>query len=224
MPTRFSFHASNEKMKRQFQLQIKQPLQASYNIGMGDNAYIWNAQSTELEVVRWGFIPHWAKEETVGDNLITTRATGIATRLSFRMPIRQKRCIVFADSYYEWKKEGKDRKPYRIHLKNNELMAMAGVWETWEAPNGKQIKTFAIITTPANEAASTIGAAEMPAILMTAESRTLWLAEETPLRTALDLLQSVDSDMIDIYPIVEDVNDITNNYPDLHKPWVAPQA
>lgn len=218
MLTRFSFHASNEKMKRQFQLQIKQPLQASYNIGAGDNAYVWTNVTDQPEIIRWGFIPHWAKEASVGDNLLTTKAAGIATRLSFRMPIRQKRCIVFADSYYEWKKEGREKSPYRVHLQNNELLAMAGVWQIWQNVKGEAIKTFALITTVPNTDLTAIGASEMPAILMTNEERNTWLSEETPLRTALELLQPLDENMLEIYAIVEDVNDIENNYPELHKP------
>lgn len=218
MLTRFSFHASNEKMKRQFQLQIKQPLQASYNIATGDNAYVWTNVSEQLEIIRWGFIPHWAKEASVGDNLLTTKAAGIATRLSFRMPIRQKRCIVFADSYYEWKKEGRAKKPYRVQLNNNELMAMAGVWETWQNAKGEEIKTFALITTEPNADLAPLGTGEMPAILNTNEQRKIWLSEGTPLRTALNLLQPLEDNTLEIYAIAEEVNDTTNNYPELHKP------
>ena len=91
MPTRFSFSASNEKMKRQFNLDIKKDLQQSFNIGPTQNAYVLTNKTTELQIFRWGLIPHWAKEESVGTNLINAKAEGIGAQLSFRLPIRQRR-------------------------------------------------------------------------------------------------------------------------------------
>ncbi len=212
MPIRFSFHASNQKMKRQFNLMIKEELQASYNIGAGQNAYVLTNQSDNIEIFRWGLIPHWAKEETT--NLIHARAEGIATKLSFRMPIRQKRCIVFADSYYMWKKEGKEKIAYRVHLPNNELMAFAAVWDIWERPNKTFLKTFAMISVAANAELTALGGTRMPVVLDTNEKQEKWLGE-SDLKTVLDLLEPLDSQLL-IYPVLDDVLDLNNNYPELH--------
>lgn len=214
MATRFSFYASNEKMKRQFNLNIKNNLQASYNIGAGQNAYVLTNQSSEIQIFRWGLIPHWAKEEST--NLIQATAEGIASKLSFRMPIRQKRCIVFADSYYEWKKDGREKRPYRVLLNNNELLAFAGVWDIWESPNKKFIKTFSLITVRANDVIYDLGVQRMPVILDTKEKQETWLAESS-LDTVRQLLQPIDNEILQTYPISKEVDDITNNYPDLHK-------
>lgn len=218
MPTRFSFHASNERMKRQFQLATKKKLQASYNIAGGDNAYVLTNESDDLQIFRWGFIPHWAKEATVGDNLTTTQAAGIATKLSFRMPIRQKRCLIFADSYYEWEKDGRAKKPYRVHLHNQELMAMAGVWDSWKGSDNKIIHTFALITVPPSAELQAIGAANMPAVINDKAEREAWLGD-TALPVVLGLLRPLEAGALEIYPIAEQVNDTANNYPDLHKLW-----
>lgn len=217
MPTRFSFSASKEKMKRQFNLDIKKDLQQSFNIGATQNAYVLTNESLDLQIFRWGLIPHWAKDQSVGTNLINAKAEGIASQLSFRLPIRQRRCLVFADSYYEWQKNGRTAQPYRVQLSTGDLMAFAGVWDIWGAPNGQAYKTFSIITTPANAKLQSLGVSRMPAIIEAGEKCTQWLGEES-LSNALDLLESFDDTLMDFYPVDEAVNHVENNYPELHKP------
>lgn len=217
MPTRFSFSASKEKMKRQFNLDIKNELQQSFNIGANHNAYILTNQSLEMQIFAWGLIPHWAKDKSVGTNLITAQVEGIASKLSFRLPIRQRRCLIFADSYYEWKKDGRETQPYRIQLNNGELMTFAGVWDVWVDNKNELFKTFSIITTPANDDLKKIGIARMPAIIMTGAERARWLGEQS-LTTTLNLIQPLPNTTLDIYPISKEVDSLENNYPELHKP------
>jgi len=217
MPTRFSFSASKEKMKRQFNLDIKKELQQSFNIGANQNAYILTNESLELQIFRWGLIPHWAKDKAVGTNLINAKLEGIGSQLSFRLPIRQRRCLVFADSYYIWRKEGRDTQPYRVQLNTGDLMTFAGVWDVWLDQNGQSYRTFSIITTPANDKLQKLGVTRMPAIIETGAERTQWLGEQS-LPNALDLLTTLEDNLIDFYPVSEAVNSLDNNYPELHKP------
>ncbi len=217
MPTRFSFSASKEKMKRQFNLDHKSPLQQSFNIGAAQNAYVLTSEQAELQVYRWGLIPHWAKDKKVGENLITAQVEGISSKLSFRLPIRQRRCLVFADSYYWWQKDGREHQPYRIQLASNDIMTFAGVWDTWEDTNGEPLTTFSIITTPANAYLSEIGAARMPAIMGGNTERQTWLHSDQ-LAPALELLTPFQSAPLEAYPIAEAINSLENNYPELHKP------
>lgn len=217
MPTRFSFSASKEKMKRQFNLEIKKDLQQSFNIGATQNAYILTNQSLELQIFGWGLIPHWAKDKSVGTNLINAQVEGIASKLSFRLPIRQRRCLVFADSYYEWTKEGRETQPHRIQLTNGELMTFAGVWDIWVDGNNELFKTFSIITTPANDKLKELGIARMPAIIASGAERARWL-EEQSISTTLNLIKPLTDITLDIYPISKAVDSLSNNYPELHKP------
>ncbi|BDS14407.1 SOS response-associated peptidase [Aureispira anguillae] len=217
MPTRFSFSASKEKMKRQFNLDIKKELQQSFNIGATQNAYILTNNSLDLQIFGWGLIPHWAKDKSVGTNLITAQVEGIASKLSFRLPIRQRRCLVFADSYYEWTKDGRATQPYRIQLKNGELMTFAGVWDVWIDGKGELFKTFSIITVPANQDLQKLGIVRMPALITTGSERSRWL-EEQSLATTLNLLQPLEEGWLDIYPISKDIDSLDNNYPELHAP------
>lgn len=216
MPTRFSFSASPEKMKRQFNLDIKKELQQSFNIGATQNAYVMTNQSLELQIFRWGLIPHWAKEISVGTNLINAQAEGISGKLSFRLPIRQRRCLVFADSYYEWKKEGRSTQAYRVHLKNGDLMAFAGVWDVWIDKDAQLYKTFSIITTTANQDLQNLGAARMPVMLNKGADQVQWLSELS-LTNALNLLKPLEEDLVDYYMVSNEVDEVQNNYPELHK-------
>ena len=217
MPTRFSFSASKEKMKRQFNLDLKKELQQSFNIGANQNAYILTNNSLDMQIFRWGLIPHWAKDKNVGTNLITAQVEGIASKLSFRLPIRQRRCLIFADSYYEWKKDGRNQQPYRVQLQNNDLITFAGVWDIWVDNNQQMFKTFSIITTSANETLQELGAARMPAIINTGAERARWLGELS-LPNALNLLQPLEDGLLEYYPISKDIDSLENNYPELQKP------
>ena len=219
MPTRFSFSASREKIKRQLGIDHPEPLQQSFNIAPTHNAYILTATAPHLEVCTWGLLPHWANDQSVGEKLSTAQAEGIASTLSFRLPIRQRRCLVLADSYYWWKKQGRDRQPYRVHLQNGDVLTMAGVWDVWEDAEGIPHTTFAIITTPANPHLAELGAARMPAILPDVEGREQWL-DHSALQPALTLLQPLETIGVEAYPIDAAVDDLQNNYPELHRPLV----
>lgn len=216
MCTRFSFNASKEKMKRQFNLPIKNELQKSFNIGTGQNAYILTNKSLELQIFRWGLIPHWANDESVGNNLINAAAEGIGTTFSFRLPIRQRRCLVFADSYYVWDGHSQNAQPYRVSLGNGVVMAMAGVWDVWLSEDKRVFKTFSIITTKANGDLNKF-TTRMPVILATGSEQARWLSEVS-LDTTLNLLKPLPLGMLSSYPITKDVQSLENNYPELHNP------
>lgn len=217
MPIRFSFSASVEKMKRQFNLDLKKELQKSFNIGPNQNAYILTNKSLEIQIFRWGLIPHWANDKNVGTNLINAQAEGIASKLSFRLPIRQRRCLIFADSYYEWKKEGRTTQPYRVQLSNGDLMAFAGVWDVWVDADKQLYKTFSIITTTANQDLQEITATRMPVIITEGAEQARWLGEHS-LDNALNQLKPLAANLLEIYPISKEIDSLDNNHPELQKP------
>ena len=108
-------------------------------------------------LVRWGFVPSWAKEILPGKPLINARAETITEKPSFRNAIRRRRCLIPADGFYEWEGDvpGKKR-PYYIQKADHGLMAFAGIWEHWMSPDGSELETAAIITTEANALVATI--------------------------------------------------------------------
>ena len=126
---RYSFSVSAERIKQQFpELETGENLRLSYNIAPTQHAYvIANNDPKKLQYLTWGLIPHWSRDGKNSGKLINARREGISGKPSFRIPIRSRRCIVLADSFYEWRKIGKNKVPYRIFLKNGALLEMAGV-------------------------------------------------------------------------------------------------
>ena len=222
---RYSFVASKEKTQKQLGIKIQGVLQPNYNISPTSMAYIVASNKpTEVQRFSWGLIPHWSGDKPQGGlNLINARAEGITSKPSFRIPIRQRRCLVLADSFYEWRQYGKQKLPYRIMPKDQSLMAMAGIWDVWERPDRQLVYTFAIITTDANADMSALHD-RMPVILQGADLQRQWLAEDTDLSTVLGLLQPLPANLLRTYPISTEINSVTNTSIDLHKEIAEPPA
>ncbi len=109
------------------------------------------ARERALDVMRWGLVPFWAKDTKVGFANINAKAEGIETKPAFREAFRQRRCLVPVDNFYEWKETGKEKQPCALGLADRQIMALAGLWETWRSPAGERVRSFAIITTTPNE-------------------------------------------------------------------------
>jgi putative SOS response-associated peptidase YedK len=218
MCTRFSFAIPREIIKRQFNINIKESeLQYSYNIGAGQGAYILTNQSLDLQVYRFGFIPHWAQNEQVGLNLINASSETVATQDSFRLSVRQRRCLIFADSFYEWKRQGLHTQPYRIMLRDQKIMVFAGVWDVWIDRENRVFKTFAILTTTANQEMQPFGL-RMPVILNQPSEQVRWL-EEASLQTSLRLLRPLPNDSLTYYPVNPQIENLNYNSPEVHEPY-----
>jgi putative SOS response-associated peptidase YedK len=115
----------------------------------------------------WGLIPPWAKDKAIGCKTINVRAESVATKPAFRAAFRQRRCLVPATGFYEWKALARGKQPYLIRLNGGELFSFAGLWETWNGPEG-ELRSFAIITTAPNELMARIHE-RMPAIIPRAQ-------------------------------------------------------
>ncbi len=100
---------------------------------------------------RWGLIPSWARDPSIGSRMFNARAETVAEKPSFRSAFRKRRCLIPADGFYEWQKWGKVKKPLRFSLKSGEPFGFAGLHETWISPEKKSIQTCTIITTEPNE-------------------------------------------------------------------------
>lgn len=214
---RFSFSTSKEKIQQQFgDIEVGTNLRMNFNVAPTQHTYIvTNDSPNRLQYVTWGLIPHWSNDGKNTGKLINARAEGIATKPSFRLPIRKRRCWVLADSFYEWRKGADAKIPYRLLLKNGELMVMAGIWDVWYKGD-YAVKSFSIITTEPNKETSGLHD-RMPVILTTKEAQQRWL-EDIPVEEALELLHTPHHDILNIYRVSEKVNSVTNNSPELHEP------
>ncbi|MFO0898004.1 MAG: SOS response-associated peptidase [Pirellulales bacterium] len=104
----------------------------------------------EAVELRWGLIPSWADDPKIGNRLINARAETVATKPAFRQAYKRRRCLILADGFYEWQKQGKTKQPYFIHRPDDQPFAFAGLWEWWKG-NVLEIASCTIITTEANE-------------------------------------------------------------------------
>lgn len=104
-----------------------------------------------MHLLRWGLVPHWAKDPGIGAKLCNARGETVAEKPSFREAFKRRRCLVPADGFYEWKTEGREKQPYFFSLKTAEPFVLGGVWESWRAPNGDVLRTCCLITTGPNE-------------------------------------------------------------------------
>lgn len=162
-----------------------------------------------------GLIPPWAKDEKIGYKMINARAETLTEKPSFRKPLVSKRCIIPADSFYEWKRlDPKTKVPMRIKLKSSNLFAFAGLYEKWNTPEGNPLYTCTIITTKPNELMEDIHD-RMPVIL-TDKNEKEWL---NPKNTDPDYLQSLllpyDANDMEAYQVSSLVNSPKNNSPEL---------
>ncbi len=126
---------------------------ARYNIPPGtDIAVIRQSPDGKrvLHRLRWGLIPHWAKDPSIGAKLNNARGESVDEKPSFKSAFSRRRCLIPASGFYEWKTEGKAKQPYYFSSKLGAPLALAGLWESWKAPDGSIIRTACIITTAAN--------------------------------------------------------------------------
>lgn len=167
---RFTLTVDPDELQQQFGLAAPPPadLVPRYNIAPTQPvAVIPNAPERRLELFQWGLIPSWAKDPKIGNKMINARAETLAEKPSFRSALKRRRCLVVADGFYEWKKDGtrkQGKQPMYITLADGRPFAFAGLWEVWRNPADELIKTCTIITTEPNELLAEIHN-RMPAIL-----------------------------------------------------------
>lgn len=179
---------------------------------------ITNMDKLHFQAYRWGLIPLWANDHKIGYKMINARIETLLEKSSFKMAVAKRRCLVPADGFYEWKKErdavGKMiKQPYRIQTTDQEVFAMAGLWDRWEAPDGQMVLSFTVITQPPNEMMKDIHD-RMPAIL-TPEQEELWLADDIPPQDLIDMIQPYPDDKMIAYPVSTRLNSVKYNDPKL---------
>ncbi len=215
MCTRYSFTVEKEIIEQQFGLNIDAVLKFSYNLSATQQAYVLTNESPRrLTYMIWGLIPNWSNDGFNNGKLINARVEGIETSTSFRIPIRKRRCLILADSYYVWKQEGSKKRPYRVILPGKRLMAMAGVWDTWDV-GGKNVKSFSIITRPATKTIKNFND-RMPLILDSIDHQQSWL-ENINLEEIMKIATEAIVEQIACYPISHKVNIIGFNSKELHE-------
>jgi putative SOS response-associated peptidase YedK len=173
-----------------------------------------------LDLLHWGLIPIWAKDRSIASRLINARSEGIDKKPSFADAFRRRRCLVPADGFYEWKKDGKHREPFAVTMRDGGLFAFAGLWERWRGEGGEIVRSFTIVTTAANDLLSPIHE-RMPVIVDPADYDR-WLgaapADEAELHA---LMKPFPAERMRVYPVDPAVGNVRNDDPHLIEPMAA---
>jgi putative SOS response-associated peptidase YedK len=170
----------------------------------------------------WGLIPHWAKDKAIGYKTINARGESVAAKPAYRAAFRQRRCLVPATGFYEWKVLADGKQPYLIRLKDGGLFAFAGLWESWAGPEG-ELRSFTIITTAPNELMTRIHD-RMPAIVPRAHYAR-WLDPAVQDQAQLQpMIASYPAAQLLAFPIGREINNARNQGPELIAPVGAPLA
>jgi putative SOS response-associated peptidase YedK len=192
-----------------------------YNAAPTDSLAVvrFNPQTRQrsLDLLRWGLVPLWAKDPSFGPKCINARSETIATNKIFREAFERRRCLVPADAFYEWRKvPGGKPAPYAV-APREAMFAFAGLWERWRNPDGSILRSFTIVTGPANSLCRPIHD-RMPVILPL-EAWPLWLGEaEAPPQQLLALLRACPEEWLRVYPVGPAVGNVKNDEPGLLVP------
>jgi putative SOS response-associated peptidase YedK len=175
----------------------------------------------ELALLRWGLIPHWARQADGGYRMINARAETVADKPAFRSPLRKQRCLIPADGYYEWKSMGGRKQPYYFSMKDGNPFCFAGLWERWHPADGDAVETCTIITTSAN----TLGAEIHPRmpVILAADDFERWLDPRvTQAEEVLPLLVAFPPETMAVYPVSTLVNNARADEPRCITPLADP--
>jgi len=192
--------------------------EASFNVAPTDEVLavaVGRDGARQLGSFRWGLVPSWAKDTTVGSRMINLRSETVSEKPSFRRTLARRRCLLPADGFYEWKAMGKGRKkqPFFVRARDGSVLAIAGLWEVWKPraeEDAEWLRTCTVITTEPNAVVGPIHD-RMPVILPPAVWDT-WLDQSNQDADALGkLLIPAPDDLLEAYPVGFDVSNVRNN-------------
>ncbi len=214
---RFSLTSPWELLKERFDVNIPEnDYRLRYNAAPGQDLWVIPGETpNEAQLFHWGLVPFWAKDPKIGNRMINARAETVAEKPAFRIPFKKHRCLVLADGFYEWDKKGVKRLPYRVVIKDEQPFALAGICDYWKDEKGKEIKSFSIITTDANQIISKIHD-RMPVILLPKDEK-VWLDPDLNIIKAMKMLRPYPAKEMKMYQVSTLVNNPKNDLPQVIK-------
>lgn len=222
---RYTIFAPPDDVEDRFGATFERPPKPRYNAAPGQHLpVITNDAPETITQFKWGLIPRWADDASIGNRLINARAETVHEKRSFRDAYENRRCLVLADGFYEWTDTDEGKQPYRVVLRSEKPFAMAGLWERWHPPQKQTgldefgegrpsaetdvVETFSIITTEPNGVVEKLH--DRMAVVLPADEEDRWLAGERR-----DVLKPYPDDGMDAYPVSTAVNDPQNESPEL---------
>jgi len=168
-----------------------------------------------LRSFRWGLVPFWARDPSIGSRMINARSETVAEKPAFRAAFSRRRCLVVADGFYEWKRDGTSKRPHLIRLPSRSPFTLAGLWEQWQ--RGQQVvRSCTILTTAPNRLVATIHD-RMPVIL-SGEERELWLSPGAGIGDLKALLRPCPEESLELFEVSTRVNSPANDSPECAEP------
>lgn len=215
---RFYLNTDSQTLTEHFDASCAYSLVPHYNIAPSQEVIVvrQGSEIREIVMLRWGLIPFWAKSEKTGYKMINARAETVASKPAYRAAFRQRRCILPASGFYEWKTTDNGKQPYCIRT-NDDLMAFAGLWEHWQGEGGDSVESCTIIVTEANDKLRPIHD-RMPVILDPVDYE-VWLDPEMQDPDVLKpMLRSYPEEMVTFYPVSRKVGNPSYDNPDCIEP------
>ncbi|WP_066381475.1 MULTISPECIES: SOS response-associated peptidase [unclassified Anabaena] len=222
---RFTLTQSAEALAEIFHVQAIPNLTAQYNIAPTQMVVTVlhhpESNQRQLQQLRWGLIPSWSKDSSIGSKLINAKAETVAEKPAFRSAFKHRRCLVVADGFYEWQKQQDTKQPFYFRLQDGKPFAFAGLWERWQSPAQEEIISCTILTTAANELLQPIH--ERMPVIIDPKDYDVWLDPQvrwaTPRqRRSPQALQSLLSPYpataMTAYPVSKLVNSPKHNSPE----------
>lgn len=233
---RYSITSPPEAIQRVFQVPELPNLPARYNVAPtqdvpvvrvgGDTEGPEADGGRHLVQLRWGLVPFWADDVSIGAKMINARAESAAEKPAFRAAFRRRRCLVVADGFYEWKapaQKGQRKQPYRIELADRRPFGFAGLWERWTNPQDQSVlDTCTILTTQANDYLKEIHP-RMP-VMLSPDAFPVWLDPNAKVEAVKGLLTPFPGSDLTAYPISIRVNAVRNDDPSILEPLEPPKG
>lgn len=236
---RYTLFTPVEELESRFDADFAEPPGPRYNCAPGQSLpVVTNDDPDEFRRLRWGLIPSWADDESVGNDLINARAETVADKPSFSEAYEQRRCLIPADGFYEWVQQSSGKQPYRVAFADDRPFAMAGLWERWEPSHtqtgladfgggsddesdsdGDTVESFTIITTEPNDLVADLH--HRMAVVLDPEEESTWLHGDR--EEAGALLDTHAGDDWEAYPVSTRVNSPANDTAALIDPVDAGQ-
>jgi putative SOS response-associated peptidase YedK len=212
---------SAKALAKDLDIQVPKSYQQSFNLAPTQLIPTLTS-ANHLVFYRWGLIPSWAKDPSIGNRMINARSESLSEKPSFKRALAQRRCIIPAQGFYEWKVEDKVKQPYFIFHHDKSLLLFAGLWEQWTSPEGEVIQSVTIITKEAQGNVKTLHD-RMPAIL-SLKNKDIWLSPKLDLESAKKLLSEASLDAVEFFRVSTLVNKPANNSPQCVEPIAMAEA
>lgn len=218
---RYTLSTPTDLLSDLFELETTVIVTPRFNIAPTQEAPVIRLDSSgetrKLDLLKWGLVPFWAKEPSIGNRMINARAETVSEKPAYRVSFRKRRCLILADGFYEWQATSGPKQPFFFHRGDGYPFAMAGLWDRWDKGQDSVLETFTILTTSANEVVAPVHK-RMPVIL---EESVLdeWLDPERQDTESLsEMLLPAPPEILESFPVSTYVNNPANEGPQCVEP------